>query len=170
MNTSLFLSAILQILLALFFGVLLLYGVYQALFQVITRRYKIEPTSNPAYAILSSGILLAVGYLVSNAMIPIQNAIRIAQKSGSNFVEPAKYIIYFLIVSVIVAFLVVMIALWFFNKLTRNINELDQISKNNIPVAIIAATIVLLIALIVRDGFVMLLESLIPYPSIPNYF
>ncbi|WP_028523263.1 DUF350 domain-containing protein [Runella limosa] len=170
MNTTLFFSALLQILLSLFIGVILLYGAYQILNQIIARKYKIDPSSNIDYAILCSGILFAVGYLASNAMIPIQNAIRIVQKDGGSFVESAKYIIYFLLVSVVVAFLVVLISLWLWGLLTRKINELDQVNKNNIPVALITTTIVILLSLFVRDGFVMLLESLIPYPSIPNYF
>jgi hypothetical protein len=45
---------------------------------------------------------------------------------------------------------------------------MEEIRKGNIAVALIAAAILVVISLFVRDSVVFLLESMIPYPEVPN--
>ena len=54
--------------------------------------------------------------------------------------------------------------------MTTDINEFEEIKKNNIAVAILTATIIISISLLVKESLYLLLESFVPYPDIPNIF
>jgi uncharacterized membrane protein YjfL (UPF0719 family) len=54
--------------------------------------------------------------------------------------------------------------------MTKSINEFEEISKNNIAVSILTATIIISISLLVKDSLYLLLESFVPYPDIPRIF
>jgi len=57
-----------------------------------------------------------------------------------------------------------------FTLMTKSINEFEEISKNNIAVSILTATIIISISLLVKDSLYLLLESFVPYPDIPRIF
>ena len=53
--------------------------------------------------------------------------------------------------------------------MTRNINEFQEIKKNNIAVSIITAVVIVSISLLTKDSLYLILESFVPYPEIPNF-
>ena len=52
----------------------------------------------------------------------------------------------------------------------KKINEFEEISKNNIVVSILTATIVVSISLLIKDSLYLFLEAFVPYPEVPNIF
>ena len=52
----------------------------------------------------------------------------------------------------------------------KKINEFEEISKNNIVVSILTATIVVSISLLIKDSLYLFLGSFVPYPDVPNIF
>lgn len=64
------------------------------------------------------------------------------------------------------ALLVCLLGISFYRWLTP-IDEFKEIRENNLGVAIITATIIIILAMMSKDGIVLLIESLIPYPVLP---
>ena len=54
--------------------------------------------------------------------------------------------------------------------MTKSINEFQEIKKNNIAVAILTATIIISISLLVKESMYLLLETFVPYPELPKIF
>ena len=52
--------------------------------------------------------------------------------------------------------------------LTFQLDEYDEISKNNIGVALLVAVLAIVIALFTKGPFIIFIESFIPYPELPN--
>jgi uncharacterized membrane protein YjfL (UPF0719 family) len=60
------------------------------------------------------------------------------------------------------------LSIFLFTYLTKGINEFDEIKENNKAVALITAVIIISISFIMKDSMIFLIETFIPYPSIPN--
>jgi uncharacterized membrane protein YjfL (UPF0719 family) len=65
---------------------------------------------------------------------------------------------------------VIFISIKLFTYMTTNIDEFKEIRKNNIAVAVLTATIVISISMLIKESLYLLLESFVPYPEIPNIF
>ena len=77
-----------------------------------------------------------------------------------------QYLLLFFGIATVIAFLVNLIGIGTFIRLTR-VKELEEIRRNNVSVAIVTGAIIVVITFFVRDGVVFLLESLVPYPEMP---
>jgi uncharacterized membrane protein YjfL (UPF0719 family) len=55
--------------------------------------------------------------------------------------------------------------MYVFTLLTREIKELEEISKDNKAVGLMTGVIIIVIALFVKDSTILLLDSFIPYPT-----
>tara|TARA_B110000003_G_C16517173_1_gene483498 strand:+ start:246 stop:410 length:165 start_codon:yes stop_codon:yes gene_type:complete len=54
--------------------------------------------------------------------------------------------------------------------MTKEINEFKEIGKNNVAVAIITATIIISMSILVKDSLYLMLETFVPYPEDPRIF
>ena len=54
--------------------------------------------------------------------------------------------------------------------MTKDIDEFKEIKNNNIAIAIITATLIISISLLLKESVYLLLESFVPYPEIPRIF
>ena len=84
------------------------------------------------------------------------------------WIDIFKYLGMFLILGYSFGATIVYVAYNLFSKLTRNLDEYDEISKNNIGVALLIAVLTIVIALFTKDPFIIFVESFIPYPDVPN--
>ena len=66
--------------------------------------------------------------------------------------------------------IVIVISIRLFTYMTKNINEFEELKKNNIAVAILTAVIVISISLLVKESLYLLLETFVPYPEVPRIF
>jgi hypothetical protein len=126
---------------------------------------------NTACAILYSGILFSTGYIISGVSTPIIESVRIVAKMHKNlFLEGSKYVFLFVLLGLMIAYIVNIVALSVFNFLTKDINEIQEIRQNNIAIAIVVATISVVVSLMVKDSAMFLLQAFVPYPDVPKVY
>lgn len=168
---NLILLALLQLALSVLIGVLVLFVTYRILQRIFARQYTIEP-NNRAFAIFSGAILLSVGYIISAVIQPLLSTFRLLHQQSEKTMfllgEFALYLVLFILISAAIALLVNLIGTGLFTLFTKDVKEMEEISKDNISVAITVAVIIVVISLFVRDGVVFLLETLVPYPDVPQ--
>jgi len=150
-------------------GIISLYMVYMLMNRYIKKAIDLQET-NTAYAILQSGVILSTALLVSSVIGPGINAIRFMNQdtfSWVNMTSSIGYIVLFLVIGIAFSLIVVAGGLITFFQLT-NINEWEEIKKNNIAVALISASLILGLSIVVKDHIASLCEALIPYPDVLN--
>lgn len=162
--------AVLQLGLSLFLGIAILYLTYQIVRKIVAKRYQITE-HNTAFSIFLSAILFSVGYIVSSVVEPLLSTFRMLSGSISTIstliFEFSKYLLFFFSISTLIALVINAIGIYLFTWLTH-INEFEEIKKNNVSAAITTAVIIIVITLFAKDGVVFLLESIVPYPSMPQ--
>lgn len=129
----------------------------------------IDLIPNLSFIILSSSSLISLGLIFSKLYNPLFEIIRILEPQ--NFlVELLKYSFIFLFLSFLSWFIVVFLSITFFSFLTIDINEVEEIKKDNWKISLLISAIIFMLTLLVSNPVVGLLESIIPYPDIPNIF
>ena len=173
MNTELFYYAIAEIGISIFIGISLLFFTYKLIDKFIKRKFDIK-LDNISYSIFSSSILFSVAYLISGMKAPILTSLRLISENpkydGTLLLDGLKYTLLFLLIVVIAIAFINFFFFYLFTLMTKSINEFEEISKNNIAVSILTATIIISISLLVKDSLYLLLESFVPYPDIPRIF
>lgn len=167
MKQSLFLLACVQLSIAFIFSLLVAFLAYKVIRTVLSKYYEIA-LDNMSFAYFISGVLIGVGYIIAGITQPVLNTIRIHihQSSSYDWVLPSfQYLVIFAFVGFIIALINTLFGIFLFTKLTYNINEFEEISKNNQAVGLITGVIIVVIALFVRDSTILLLEAFIPYPK-----
>jgi uncharacterized membrane protein YjfL (UPF0719 family) len=172
MNEEIFYYGLLELGISILLGVLVLYISYRVVDKLIRKKYNIE-INNTAYAIFCSSVLFSVAYLISGVKAPILNSVRMIQDQanydGIILLDGLKYTGIFLAIILIVITLVNLLSILLFTLMTKNINEFEEIKKNNIAVSIITAIVIVSISLLTKDSLYLILESFVPYPEIPNF-
>ena len=170
MNTKLVLLSLLELGLGILLGVVVLYLAYSILSQVVFKQHGIEK-NNVAYAVLVSAILFAVGNIMEGAIDPIANVIRQFSSAYESlttvFVESLKYIVMFIVISMLLALIINIIAVKLFTTLTK-VDEFQEIAEGNISPALITGTITIIISIFAKSPAVQLMEAIIPYPELPG--
>ena len=165
-----FILACLQLLLALLLAVGVTYLTFR-LFQYFWFKRAGVPTDNISSATLLSAGLLSVAYILSGVIQPLLNVIRTIESTAKTYTElilrTLQYLVLFVGLGLLIAFLVNVIGLYLFTQLTQKIDELEEIRKDNRAVGLLTGAIIIVLALFLKDSAVNLLEALIPYPNIP---
>ena len=173
MNTELFYYAIAEIGISIFIGISLLFFTYKLIDKFVKRKFDIR-LDNISYSIFSSSVLFSVAYLISGIKAPILTSLRLISENpeydGSLLLDGLKYTLLFLLIVVIAVGFINFLSVKLFTLMTKSINEFEEISKNNIAVSILTATIIIAISLLVKDSLYLLLESFVPYPEAPRIF
>jgi len=166
---QLFLS-ILYLLISLVLALLITFSTTRLFIRAIRRKYQIT-LQNVSFAILLAAVIFSVGYIISGVLEPffkMIDTVRLMEKSAiDTFFSIVKYGIIFVAVGFVVSFLVVLLGMYLFNLINTEINELQEISQNNIAVGILVGVIIIVITLFVKGSIIFLLENLIPYPELP---
>ena len=159
---------IIQVIVAFIAGISCLFFIYRILNNILRKRFEIEEANN-AFAIFQIGILLSGSLILSSVIDPAINAIQFLNQGKQfnlqTFTTSLIYVITFLIIGIVFTLAVIFISMAAFFQLT-NINEWEQIKMNNIPTALISASLILGMSLIMDDYVGHLCEALIPYPSV----
>jgi len=173
MNTELFYYALVEIGISIIIGVFLLYWTYRIIDRLVKKKFQIS-LDNISFSIFSSSILFSVAYLISGIKSPILNSLKLLSNnpeySGSLVLDGFKYTGLFLIIFIISIALVIIISIKLFTYMTKRIDEFQEIKKNNIAIAIITATIIISISIMVKESLYLLIETFVPYPEIPKFF
>ncbi|WP_448530235.1 DUF350 domain-containing protein [Raineya sp.] len=162
--------AILHLVMAFILAVLVTFSTTRIFLRAIRRKYQITP-QNISFAILLASVIFSVGYIISGLEEPIfkvVNTIRAMEtETTSVFFGAVKYILIFITLGYIFSFIVVALGMYLFNLINTEIDELQEISQNNIAVGILVGVIIIVIALFVKGTIIFLIENLIPYPEMP---
>lgn len=156
-----------QVLIAFLMGVASLFLVYRLLNIYLRKAFKVTEL-NHAFALLQAGIVLSTALMISSIIGPGLNAIRFINQSDINFNSVSVsvgYMLMFLLIGIVFTFFVIAGGIMVLFQLTR-VNEWEEIKKNNVPVALISAALILGLCLIMRDHVATICEMLVPYPEV----
>lgn len=158
---------LLQAGIAFVMGVSSMYLVYKLLNIYLKKAFGLSEL-NAAFAAFQMGILIATALLISSIIGPGMNAIRFINQADINFSSISTslgYVIIFLLIGLLFSFAVIAGGVIVLFQLTQ-VNEWDEIKKNNVPVAMISAALIVGLALVMRDHVAGVCEMLVPYPEI----
>ena len=167
MNIKLSLLALVEILSGLSIGIVIMILTYQVLKWIGRKKYDIHQ-NNVAYSIFIASVLFSVGYMVSGVTQPLLSLFRIMAASEASLSEllisflgyGAIYIAASYTAGVVVSILGISIYTWI-----TPIDEFEEVKNNNLGVALIVGTIIIVLTLLTRDGVNLLMESQVPYPT-----
>jgi uncharacterized membrane protein YjfL (UPF0719 family) len=170
MNSNLLLLSVIHLIMAIFVGVMVLYFSYYFTSLIFRKKGLIIDKNNVAFGIFMSSIMLSVGIVVSSAYSPSMSLLQILQKTADTrlllFLHFCMYFLLFLVIALMVSFIIIVISVKLYTFLTRNIDEIKEISQNNIQIALMTGVIIIVIAIFAKDSMAMIIEALIPYPKI----
>jgi uncharacterized membrane protein YjfL (UPF0719 family) len=119
-------------------------------------------------AIALGSVLLGQALLVRHAVFPVMMVVRdlflVSAGFGHTLIVLGQCALFSTIIGLL-SVVSVVVAVWLFTKLTGRVQEVEEIRKNNLAVAILFAFCVLAITLIVNEGMEDLARSLVPYAS-----
>lgn len=173
MNEKLLYYSLTELGISLVIGVVLLYYTYRIINKYVKQKYSLK-TNNVSFGIFASSVLFSVGYILTGIKAPILSVLRVLQKDpsyeGIIALDALKYSVVFVLVIITVITAVNIISVKLFTWMTKDINEFEEIQKDNLSVSIITATIVVVMTILVKDSIYLILESFIPYPEVPDIF
>lgn len=116
-------------------------------------------------AIVLGAVLFSQALLFRHALYPVMTVVRIAiinKLSGMSILTTVLYSLLYIVIMAVLSILLVGLSLWLFSLMNRQIDEKQEILKDNVAVAIFLAFVVLSITVIIDQGIADLAQSLIP--------
>lgn len=170
MDLLLLVAGVIQVVLSLLVAVLFVYAAF-SFFKSLTRNIdemKEIANNNVSVGLLSGSIIFSIAYIVKSSIEPAIDALsQTMRNAGADFVQYLKVsgiMLGHILIAGILSFFSVFLALKLFMALTKNLDELAEIRKNNVAVGVLLAAIIISIALFIEPGVKTILQSLIPLP------
>lgn len=173
MNTDLLMTGGAKILFGAFVGVI---GVVLGAWLVARILGIKEPaeelrTGNHAVAVVMAASVLSIGLMVKNAIGATFDAVDlIGRSSGATEGMGVGHIFMYagghLLASILVSVLIVLLGVWVFTRMTRGVDEMKETKEGNLAPAIVLATVMIVLALMVSPGLRTLLDGLLPLPTL----
>jgi uncharacterized membrane protein YjfL (UPF0719 family) len=164
------LLSIVFLIISLILGLLVTFSTTRLFIRLIRRKHQITP-DNVSFAVLLAAVIFSVGYTISGVLEPffkMVSTVRMLEKNSADaFFSILKYGSIFVVAGFIVCFLVIFLGMYLFNLINTEIEELEEISKNNVAVGILVGAIIIVITLFVKGSIIFFLENIIPYPELP---
>ncbi len=151
---------LIQLVIAIILAVIALYIGY-SVFSKITKGIDEEKEllkGNAAVGIIIAAILFAIAIVVQSGIAGI--SIGIINALNGNWFTLAAAIIQ-LILGIILAIVAIYLALGILDRLTKNINEFEELKKGNVAVALMMAGVIIATALIIQSGVIGITSALI---------
>lgn len=127
---------------------------------------------NTAAGIVHAASLLALGVLVQHAVQATSDAMDLTFRSPPFHPVMVGKLLLFAILHVVLSLgvgtAVLAGGVLLFDKMTPGIDELDEVRKGNVSLALVLAAILLVIALLTAPGLQAALNGLIPFPQLPD--
>ncbi|MCH2196784.1 DUF350 domain-containing protein [Kordia sp.] len=166
MNTDVFFLALSQLILSILLAIIIFFISYKILIRIFKLKEENLNGSNLALSVFFSGIIFSTGYLLSGIIPSIINSIELLKNNteGSLYVEVLKYSSISLFVGFLLAGVIHFSSFMLTKSLTKHVDEVAELQKNNLAVAILLATILISITIIARDSLVFLIELFLPQP------
>ena len=165
--------ALIELIISLIIGLMTVYLTKMVLTKYYFKRTgELEPYKNLSFMIFLSGTIFSVSYIVFGIMEPLSSTIKLLSTNTDSIFDLvfsiSKYLMIFIILGYSFSAGIVYVAYKTFSILTKQLDEFDEISKNNIGVALLVAVLTIVIALFTKDPFIIFVESFIPYPELPG--
>lgn len=169
MNNELFFYGILHLGLSLFLSIFALYFTFTIITKYLRRKYEFS-YDNIAFALFVGAIIFSAGYLLSSVTQPIMSTIRVLRShhdaTSNIYMDSAKYIGLFLFIGASGAAVINFVSVSLFMFLTKQINEFEELKKNNIAIGIITSIIIITVSLIAKDSLISIMEAFVPFPQV----
>ncbi|MCR9250706.1 MAG: hypothetical protein NXI20_09780 [bacterium] len=169
MNLNVAILGLVEIVSAITIGVFILSLTYKIL-QFVGRKYYDIQEENLAYSIFTAAIIFSTGYMVSGVLQPLSSSFRLLDpETSGTFMLTLKFILQgatYIAIAYVAAMSIGLLSAILYSKLTP-IDEFEEMKKNNLGVAIIVSSIVITLTLLTKSGVELLIESIIPYPTLP---
>ena len=126
--------------------------------------------NNTAIGILCASMLFSMTLVVSTAIDPVITTFTLMLKKTGlevwDYLKSAGIILIDFILAGAIAFFSIFIAWKFFLRLTKNLDEIGEMKKNNIAVALFIGAVIICFALFIQPGVKTVLDALVPFPAI----
>jgi uncharacterized membrane protein YjfL (UPF0719 family) len=128
--------------------------------------------NNIAVAVLSGGYILSLGLIVKSALGPLLQTVYLMtygdQFTAWEILSRAGFMVLQVLAALLIAVLALLAGLGIFSRLTRHLDQIAEIRKNNIAVAIVMAVTLVTFALFIEEGVASLLQAIVPAPPIQS--
>jgi uncharacterized membrane protein YjfL (UPF0719 family) len=162
----------------LVFGVLVgAFGIFFGL-RVVTRLLdqpegdKALADGNAALGVMQASCLVSLGLLVQPAVQASFDAIDLLYRGQTLAVGMLPRFFLYAVLhtgsALVVGAAVIAIGVKIFSRLTRNVDELEEIRKGNVAPALALAAVVVVMALLAAPGLRTILDGLLPLPELPR--
>ena len=174
MNLILIISGIVYTLISLLVGVVFMFLTLRFL-KLIHKKIigNIETEfSNISLSLYISASIFAVGWIMKDSLEPAITAFRLVLRNPDSAFQGYMLIIGIVLLQLVIpgilSFCFILIGLWIFEKLTKDINEMEEIMKNNIALGILLSTVIIVLVLFIQPGIRMIMDGIIPFPKLGN--
>lgn len=174
MHQALFVVGVAKLVFGVFVGA---FGVYFAL-RVVSRLLKERSTEqdlangNAAVGVLQAACLISLGLLVSPAVQATFDAMDLlyrGQAIGAGMLGKfAFYAFLHVGTALIVGAGVIALGTFLFNRLTKEVDEIEEVRKGNIAPALTLGAVLIVMALMSAPGLRTVLDGLLPLPELPR--
>ncbi len=167
MNLQSILQGSIEIILSLITGLLIFFGSFK-IFTILTKNIdEIDQLkkNNLAVAILVASFVFGVMLLVKTSIGPAVDALKTVIQSSASVSAILMVILRILIVYIaaaIFAFIVIWLSMKLFMLMTTNIDEMEEIGKNNYSIALVLTTLIASISLVLAEPLKTMLQSVVP--------
>ena len=168
MNYNIAILGLIEIVSAITIGIFILMLTYKIVQWIGRKYYKIQDY-NLAYSIFTSAIIISVGIMISGIVEPLISSFRLLNKQVDSFILAFKYIgtgAIYIGIAYTATILIGLTSIFLYSKLTP-IDEFKEIRENNVGVALIISSILITLTLLTKNGVILLIEAIIPYPQLP---
>ncbi|MGZ3460839.1 MAG: DUF350 domain-containing protein [Archangium sp.] len=157
-----------------FGGLVAALGIWLA-FRGLNRLLGTDPTvdlqkGNVAAGVVHAASLLALGLLVQNAVNATFDAVDLTVRGPLQPAMLARLTVFALLhvgVSLLVGSGVLALGVLLFDKMTPGMDELAEVRRGNVALALVLAAILIVLALLTAPGLQATLNGLIPFPEFP---
>ena len=170
MNAPLFYLALFEIVFSLLVSVGVIYVSYGILRRVFFKQNDLSG-KDMAFTVLTSGLVLSIGLILSEILPQITQVVRVATTQGNSpdYQTIVLYAALYLTIGFFIALMINIAVFGLFSMLTQGIHEYKEIRNNNLAVALIVAVTIISITLIVKESIAVLISALLPYPQATNF-
>jgi uncharacterized membrane protein YjfL (UPF0719 family) len=158
-----------------FGGLVAALGIWLA-FRGLNRLLGMDPTvdlqkGNTAAGVVHAASLLALGLLVHNAVNATFDAVdltfRVPSPQPVMLVRLTFFALMHVGLSLLVGTGVLALGMLLFDRITPGVDELAEVRRGNVALALVLAAILVVLALLTAPGLQAALNGLIPFPELP---
>ncbi len=127
--------------------------------------------NNVSMAVVLASMVLGTGLVVVQALEPVVSVMQTTLYDGITFSSGLAFLgltFGFLLLVLFIAIIGITLATRVFLWLTTEIDELAEISRNNLAVAITLGAVIILMSMFLAHGSQTFLSALVPYPAIES--